>query len=195
METPVLNNPELTFEKVWLMFQEMSKETNNKFQETDKKFRQTDRKFQEIQNELGGIGKSNGAIAEEFFFSGLSNTMKVGNFEFEYIDRNLKRKLKKNGLEAQYDIILYNKYKVLIVEVKYNFKEKFLRDFYEGGLKKFRTLFPQYQKYKIYGAIAGMTFEDNVIQEAENYGFFVLSQNNENIKIMNSGSFEPNEIR
>ena len=191
MEKQITPNQELTFEKVWLMFQE----TDKKFKDTDRKFQETDRKFQEVQNELGGIGKSNGAVAEEFFFSGLSNNMKVGNFEFDYIDRNLKRKHRKNNLEAQYDIILYNEYKVLIVEVKYNFREKFLRDFYETGLKKFKTLFPQYKNYKIYGAVAGMTFEDNVIQEAENYGFFVLTQNNDNIKILNSEKFKPNEIK
>jgi hypothetical protein len=37
----------LTFEKVWAMFQEMSRETDKKFQETDKKFQETDRLIKE----------------------------------------------------------------------------------------------------------------------------------------------------
>ena len=181
----------LTFEDIKQMF----KETDLKFKETDLKFKETDRRFKEIQEELGGIGKSNGEIAEDFFYTGLSANMKIGRMEFDYIDRNYKRKHTKSNTEAQYDIILYNDYKVLIVEVKYNFREKYLRDFYNGGLKKFKTLFPQYSEYKVYGAIAAMTFEKNVVQEAENYGFYVFTQNNDNIKIINSDGFEPNVIK
>jgi len=118
--------------------------------------------------------------------------MQIGKLKFDYIDRNFRRK--RNNTEGQYDIILYNSYKVLIVEVKYNFKKRYLQDFYKN-IKKFRILFPDYADYKIYGAIAGMTFEDEALEEAKTYGFYILSQNNQNIQVQNEKDFEPSEIR
>ncbi len=119
--------------------------------------------------------------------------MVVGELKFEYIDMNIKRK--RNNTEAEYDIILYNHYKVLVIEVKYNFRKDQLRTFYEKRLKKFRTLFPEYKDYKLYGGVAALAFEKGVIEEAKQFGFFILTQNNENIKLANESGFEPNEIR
>jgi len=195
--------PNLTFESVWAMFQDVAQrfketdkkfqDTDRKFQDTDKKFQDTDRKFQEIHNELGGIGRSNGEMAEEFFFTALANAMQVGKLKFDYIDRKLHRK--RNNTEAEYDIILYNNYKVLVVEIKYNFRIDHLQGFYTKQLKRFRTLFPEYSSYKLYGAVAGLVFEDGAIEEARKYGFYILSQNNDMIKLLNPDDFSPNEIK
>lgn len=205
---------DLTFEKVFLMFEKIAQELNDitkqsketdkkfretekllsqKFQETDKQFKETNRRWKEIQEELGGMGKSNGLMAEDFFYSVLEKTMQVANLRFDYIDRNMRRKRK--NTEAEYDIVLYNKYKVLIVEVKYNFKMQKLHDFYANSLKKFRKLYPEYSEYKIYGAIAAFTFEKDVIKEAQNYGFYILTQANDKMKIVNPKDFAPNEIK
>jgi len=216
--------PNLSFETVWAMFQDVAqrfKETDKKFQDTDRKFQDTDRKFQdtdkrfketdkkfqemvqhsketdqkfkEIHSELGGIGKSNGEIAEDFFYTALKASKKVDKLQFDFIDRNIHRE--RNKIEAEYDIVLYNKYKVLIVEVKYHFRPQQLRNFYKDKLKRFRTLYPEYSEYKLYGAIAALTFEKEVLEEAQNYGFYILSQNNDKMKLLNSDDFAPNEIK
>ena len=180
------------------------KETDRQFKETDRQFKETDRKFQEtdksitkrmkeIHEELGGIGKSNGEIAEDFFYTGLAHSMSLAGMNFDIIDRNYKRK--RNNLEAEYDIILYNDYKVLIVEVKYRYKVWHLRLFFNERLKKFTSLFPQYKGYKIYGAIAGMTFEKGVIEEAKKFGFYIITQDNNRIQVINDKDFQPNEIK
>jgi len=184
-------------------FQEVALENDKRNKELDKKFLETrvlferqsieyDKRFKDTNSEITGIGKSNGQVAEDFFYSALHNSLTVGNLKFDYIDRNKKRD--RNNIEAEYDIVLFNEYKVLIVEVKYNFKQKYLRDFYKN-LKNFRTLYPEYKKYKLYAAVAGMTFENNVCKEASEYGFYVLTQNNENIKILNELDFAPNQIK
>ena len=169
------------------------KETDKSFKETDKSFKETDLKFKELHQELGGIGKSNGEIAEDFFYSALDVNMHVASLSFDYIDRNLHRK--RNKTEAEYDVILYNNYKVLIVEVKYNFRIKQLHNFYKDKLKRFKTLFPEYSEYKLYGAIAALTFDKGVKEEAQNYGFYILAQNNDKMQILNPTDFSPNEIR
>jgi len=171
---------------------EKFQKTDEKFQKTDKKFLETERMFKEIHGELGGIGKSNGKIAQDYFYSALSKNMKLGKLDFDFIDSNLRRK--KKNTEAEYDIIMYNQKKVLIVEVKHVFRLEHLPKFYETQLKRFRILFDDYKNYKLYGAIAGMTFEDGVIDEAQKYGFYVITQFNENMQILNEENFTPKVI-
>ncbi len=188
-----------TFEKVWQTINELAiqnKETERilkeKSLESEKRWKESEKRWKEIQEELGGIGKSNGAIAEDFFYSALEKSMSVAKLNFDYIDRNFNRK--RNQIQAEYDIILYNDYKVLIVEVKYNFKKKYLLEFYQS-LKKFKSLFPEYKDYKLFGAIAAMTFEKEALDEAKDFGFFILTQNNQDVKILNDNDFEPNVIK
>jgi len=190
------------FQETDKKFQDTDKkfqDTDKKFLETDKKFLETDRKFEEtsilvknLSQELGGIGKSLGQIAEDFFYTAVKSTFKVGKMEFDYIDRNLLRETR--TLKGEYDIILYNHYKVLIIEVKHNFRKKNLATFYKN-LKNFKALFPNYKNYKVYGAIAFMTCEEGVQEEASDYGYFILSANNDKFQIINESDFEPNEIK
>ena len=188
-------SPSHTIEDLKLLMAQLiksQKETDKKFQDTDKKFQDTQKLVKNLSLELGGIGKSNGQIAEDFFYSALAANMKIGKLQFDYIDRGLHRKRKTT--EGEYDIILYNDYKVLVVEVKYNFKKSYLQKFYKN-LKNFRKLFPEYSQFKLYGAIAGMTFADETIEDATEFGFYILTQNNQEVKIINTGSFQPNEIK
>jgi len=180
------------FQETREMIRELSKSSAEASKETDKKFQETDRMIKEISAELGGIGRSNGQIAEDFFYTALTNTMQISNLKFDFIDRNTIRR--RNNTAAEYDIIMYNDYKVLIVEVKHNFRYNYLRDFY-NKIKKFRILYPDYKNYKIYAAIAAMTFENQALNEAKEYGFYILTQNNQNIQILNPTDFEPTEFK
>lgn len=197
------SSSELNANVIWQLF----KETDKKFQETDKKFQETDRMFKEtdkkldryakewdeIKKELGGIGKSNGEIADEYFFSALDKSLRVGKMTFDYISRNLHRK--KKLMEAEYDIVLWNDHKVIIIEVKYNFRMDQLRKFYTEKLKKFKSLFPEYKRFKVFGGIAGMTMPHEVAETAQEYGFYVLTQNNEIVGILNDPGFKPVEVK
>lgn len=201
---------QLTPEIIWELF----KETDKQFKETDKQFKETDRKlqetillfanlektmersnkeWQEIKKELGGIGNTAGEIAEDYFYSALEKNLRAGSMTFGQIERNRHRK--KNNLEAEYDIVLSDDHKVLIVEVKHKFKTHHLQDFYKEKIKRFKSLFPEYKNYKVYGAIAAMTYAKQVISEAKKYGFLILTQDNDNVKILNDKDFVPDEIR
>ena len=208
---------ELMFQDIARRFQETDrqfKETDRKFQETDRQFKETDRMFQEtdrrfkeldkkmeksslewqeIKKELGGIGKTNGEIAEEYFYSALKGSMKVAAMEFEYIDRNIHRKRK--NTEAEYDIVMYNNQKVLVVEVKHNFRLPFLQSFYQEKLRKFKILYPEYQQYRVFGAIAAMTFGKDVKETAARFGFYILTQHNDKLMILNPPDFDPLEVK
>jgi len=97
-------------------------------------------------------------------------------------------------LKGEYDIILYNHFKILIIEVKYNFKKKNLQEYYKN-LKNFKSLFPNYKEYKVYGAIAFMTSDEGMIEEAQEFGYYIMTQNNETFILLNEKDFEPNEVK
>ena len=190
------------FQELALDNDKRSKETDKKFQEfvldndkrskeTDKEIKETSRLVKELTANMSGISDSNGKVAEEFFYNALENSLQVGKMKFDYI-ASLKQK--RNNVQGQYDIVLYNQHKVLIIEVKYNFRKKNLQEFYKN-IKNFKILFPEYKQYKIFGAIAGMTIEEDAISEANEFGFLILTQNNQSIQLLNDKEFIPNEIK
>ncbi len=174
-------------------FDKRQKEADVRQKEAEIRQKDFDKGMDELRKEVGGIGKSNGAIAEDFFYTGLSHSMKLANLNFDYVDRNLNRK--RNNLQTEYDIVLYNNHKVAIAEVKYNFRISQLRTFYKDKIKNFKKLFPQYKQFVVYGAVAGLTFEKGFFEEAQSYGFYILTQDNDRIQVLNTKGFIPNEIK
>ena len=68
------------------------------------------------------------------------------------------------------------------MEVKYKFHPSDVKIFYEKKLPKFKRLFPEYNDFIIYGAIAGMSVPQDTLNEAEKYGLLCFTQSGENIK-------------
>jgi hypothetical protein len=138
----------------------------------------TDQKIQELSKQIGGISKTQGEITEEYFFNTLKDNKKIANLQFDRISKNIYQYLR-NDLKGEYDIILYNGNSVLVIEIKNKIREKDLLNLKEKQIKNFRELFPTYKDYKIYGAIAGFTIDDKIIEQAKNDGFFVLQKKGE----------------
>ncbi|MDR0447082.1 MAG: hypothetical protein LBH07_00265, partial [Treponema sp.] len=69
----------LTFEKVWVMFQE-----------TDRKFRKTDRKFRETARRIGELGNRFGELAEHLVAPSINKKFRELNFTFEQVSQNVK---------------------------------------------------------------------------------------------------------
>ena len=72
----------------------------------------------------------------------------------------------------------------VIIETKYNFHPNDV----ETVLRKvdnFRILYPQYKDYKIFGGIAGLTIREETIDAAKQLGFFVFTQEGNDIKTLN----------
>jgi hypothetical protein len=139
---------------------------------------ETERMIKELSKQIDGISKTQGEITEDYFFNILKNKKEVSNLKFDDIDRNLKARIS-NNLKGEYDIVLFNGNSILVVEVKNKIREKDLYNLKEKQIKNFRELFPTYKDYKIYGAIAGFTIKDEIIEQAKDDGFFVLQKKGE----------------
>jgi hypothetical protein len=161
--------------------EQIMKETERIVQETAKSQKETERiakenekRMKELQKTVGGMANNQGSFAEEYFFNSFENGQK--NFFGEKFD-DVKKQLKNfwQGIEDEYDIVLYNHTSVALIEVKYKAHVKDI----PVVLKKaetFRILFPNYKDFKIYLGLASMSFYPELEQECISEGIAIIKQ-------------------
>ncbi|MDR0870355.1 MAG: hypothetical protein LBN39_06135 [Planctomycetaceae bacterium] len=188
----VLGQP-ITLAQLTEWSRNMTAETDRQMKETDRRMKETDRQIgkllksqQEIRQELGGIGKSNGEYAEQFFVRALKHTFDpsrkmymFGGREYFRIDNNWSAT--HDDIDEEYDIVLYNGDSVAVIEVKYKFKMHELKKFVNRKIPNFRLLYPSYADKAIYLGIAGFVFENGVIEEAKSRGIGILRKDGKNV--------------
>ena len=131
---------------------------------------------------MGGIGNSNGKFAENFFFHALEEKMQLGTIRFDDIQQNMRHKRK--GLVDEFDIVMYNGNSVAIVEVKYCVESKHIKKLKTQKTENFKLLYPEYEGYKIYLGLAGMSFENaGVLEEAQEEGIATLEAKGDFVEI------------
>ena len=152
-----------TPESVWALFQEIGR-----------KQEETDRLVRETQKTVSGWAHNHGSFAEEYFFCSFENGRK--NFfgeTFDDIARNLKNFWQ--GIEDEYDIVLYNHDSVALIEVKYKAHENDIPKVLNKA-KTFRILFPHYKDFKIYLGLASLSFYPELEQECIKEGIAIIKQ-------------------
>jgi len=157
-------------------FKEEQKALQVAQQKTDEQLKETDRKLQKVSDMLGGIGQNQGDVAEEFFFNSLVDDPHLGGIHFDDISKNESKQ--RGKLQEEYDIVMTNGNAIGIVEVKYKAHENDLSKL-ERKMRNFKTLFPWFNDYKLYGAIASFHINDDAKKDALERGFFVLQRKGE----------------
>ena len=186
------NMPPATPESVWALLQEVGRkqeETDRLLKESaadfDRRMKESeqkreesaadfDRRMKEVNKTLGGWANNQGSFAEEYFFNSFENGKQ--NFFGEKFDAVAKQ-LKSfwQGIEDEYDIVLYNHSSVALIEVKYKAHENDI----PAVLKKaetFRILFPNYKDFKIYLGLASLSFYPELEQECIKQGIAIIKQ-------------------
>ena len=142
----------------------------------DAQIKETNETLKRVGIDFGNMKKNQGDVVEEFFFNSLLDDPHLGSVHFDDIAKN---EFKHRGnLQEEYDIVMTNGNAIGIIEVKYKAHENDLKKL-ERKMRNFKTLFPVYENYKLYGAIALFHFYDKAKEEALNQGFFVLQRSGE----------------
>jgi hypothetical protein len=139
----------------------------------------------QVSQQLGGIGKNNGLIAEEYFFNSFKKgEKKIFGERFDQIAQNLK------GTETadEYDIVMLNGQALGIVEVKHKAHENDLANILTKA-ETFRKNFPKYANHRVYLGLASMAFYPVLEEECTKQGIAIIKQvggtmvvNEENLK-------------
>ncbi len=183
-------------ENEWKEIREMFKETDKKFQETDKKFQETDRQFKETDkkiNKAHGLFTSKwGELVESIVRPACLKLFRERGVDVCDTSRN--RKIDRNGIrKAEYDVVLANGTEVVIVEVKTTLTTSAVDNFVKK-LKEVKTWLPQYEDKKVYGAVAGISLDNDAIELAEKKGLFIIENSGEGLmSISNPKDFKPKE--
>jgi len=204
----------LTFEKVWLMFQETDKrfkETDRKFQETDQllkeKFKETDKvlreKFKETDqilrekfnetdkklNKLEQLFTSQWGKLVESLVEGDILTI-LNQWGIEVTDTIKRRSGRRDGVDYEFDIIAINGSEIIIIEVKTTLRPEDIRHFLKK-LSQAKNWMPEYADKKLYGAVAFISEDAGTAAMAEKNGLFIIRATGDSASIVNRDGFQP----
>jgi predicted AAA+ superfamily ATPase len=160
-------NKPVSFNDVWYMFQE------------------TDKKFQKLE---GFFSSQWGRFVESLVEGDLVRLLNKRHIIVSQTFTNAKFFFK--GKEYEFDIIAANGNEVVVVEVKTNLKIEDVRYFMEK-LSMFRSVFHQYDNYKVYAAIAYLKCHEEADKYSYRQGLFVIKATGRSAIITNDGSFVP----
>lgn len=164
----------LSFEKVWLMFQE----TDKKFKETDKKINQLERLF------TSQWGKLVESLVE-------GDIITILNQRGIKVTDTLKRRSgRRDGIDYEFDIIAINGSEIVIIEVKTTLRPEDIRNFLKK-LKQAKNWMPEYSDKKVYGAVAFISEDSGTAAMAEKKGLFVIRATGDSASIVNTDDFVP----
>jgi len=163
-------------------FAEDRKEAAARNKEIAASQKETDRMIKELSRRMGGIDENQGNHAEQYFQNILRGKLTFAGQKYDKMIANME--CSKSGVSLiEFDIVLVNGKSVAIIEVKNRIHPKFVKELAEERLPKFRELWPEYSKHKIYLGIAGFSFNQKVLEEAEKYGICLLRQVGDSIEI------------
>ena len=134
---------------------------------------ETTRKLDKLGELYGNVGQNQVDVAEEFFLNSLLKDNHLGSIHFDDVVKNMEKH--RGQIQEEYDLVMTNGEAIGIVEVKYKAHTNDL-DKLDRKMKHFKKLFPIYQNYKQYGAIASFHIIDDAKKEALRRGYFVLQR-------------------
>jgi len=171
----------LTFEKVWLMFQE----TDKRFKETDRKFQETDKKL----NKLEQLFTSQWGKLVESLVEGDILTI-LNQWGIEVTDTIKRRSGRRDGVDYEFDIIAINGSEIVIIEVKTTLRPEDIRHFLKK-LSQAKNWMPEYADKKLYGAVAFISEDAGTAAMAEKNGLFIIRATGDSASIVNRDGFQP----
>ena len=205
------NQPQkATFESVWASLQEFKQRMDKQFAENEREREEekqqrkeaeqqrkeaeqrSEKEWQDFRNsmkamqkELGGVGNSNGAVAESYFVNSFTKSMEFAGQKYDGMDSGLKRKIKSLNIQGEYDLLLYNCTSVVIIEIKYTADKTDVDDLLEKA-PIFKQLYPQYANFDLYLGLAALHFSKGVETKSKKQGIAIIKQIGENMVIFDA---------
>jgi len=181
--------------------EKLFKETDRKFQETDRQFKETDRKFQETDRQFKETDRKINKTIHLFesqwgkFVESLVNGNLISILRSKGIDvhdTTQRRKGEHNGRQFEFDIIAKNDSEIVIVEVKSTLNVQAVKDFLDE-LSQVRNWLEEYKDFKLYGAVAFLTADEESPLFSERQGLFVIKSTGDSAILVNKDDFRPKE--
>lgn len=192
MESQYQHDPELSFEKVWAMFQESDRKFQEAREESERKSQEAreemERELKEVQKAtqkiVGDLGRKFGSVVEHMFIPNLHAKFRQFGYTFEKSSTDLFIQGRTHQIFTEVDVFLENGDCAMAVEIKTQPNNNDILDHIERMEKLRQWADLHGDKRKLFGGIAGAIFLDNVRDYALKQGFYVIEQSGDTVTVI-----------
>ncbi len=138
------------------------------------------KEWEALKKMVGGIGETQGQIAEDFFYQALLKARGIGGIPFEDIRSNVR--VRRRDKRAEYDLVMENGKFVAIVEIKQRLRETDVEKVHAVLMPNARYLLRELHGKTLVPVVAGMTVDEGAVALAHNYGYAVLTPNGQQVR-------------
>ena len=164
---------------VWRLFQETERLMKESADETNRQIKQ-------LSKNLGDIGNRLGEFVEHMVLPTVVQLFHARGIEVHEVHSDVSAK--RDGQGIQVDRLVVNDDGLVAVECKSKMTHNYV-DQHVERMGKLKRMLTAYRHHQAFGAVAAMVMPTDVIDYAQNQGFYVLVQSGETLTIRNDPSF------
>ena len=149
--------------------------------------KKTEAAIREIHKELGGVGRTQGDIAEDLFRRSTAKLLQDRGIAVEELKHNLRTP------NAEFDLLFINGKLLVLTEVKSRLHFSDIDTLIYKQIPAFKRYFgDDYKGRKIIGALASLAVDADLEKQVEAAGLFLFTQTKEGgASLANSPDFKP----
>ncbi len=161
------------------------KETDRRMAETAQQMKETDRRLKKAEDLFTTQW---GRLMESLVDGDLVPLLQARGIDVHETHRRTSGRL--NGEHYEFDILAVNGEEVVVVEVKTTLRPEDVTRFL-AKLGRFKEWSSSYRDHRVFGAVAFLEADSNVIRQAERRGLFVIRATGSSASILNPPDFKP----
>ena len=149
--------------------------------------KKTEVAIRELRKELGGVGRTQGDIAEDLFRRSTTKLLQDRGIAVEELKYNLRTP------NAEFDLLFINGKLLVLTEVKSRLHSSDIDTLIHKQIPAFKRYFGEdYKGRKIIGALASLAVDADLEKQVEAAGLFLFTQTKEGgASLANSPDFKP----
>ena len=154
--------------KQWAEHKRWMKESDKRWEESRAEHQ---RWMKQADKRWGDIANVQGEIAEDLFRRNAAATLHAHGIQVDEVHHHLK-----GPGTREYDVVAVNGSEAVVFEIKNKLRSDDATKFLGTQLPQFKTAFPQYEAYRVYGGIGALVMSREQEAEVVAMGLFVLTQ-------------------
>jgi hypothetical protein len=158
---------------------------------TDSQLAKTDKQISELGIQIGGINNKFGTFTEGLVYPSIEKEL-YEKFKVTHVSQRARNKTK----QVEIDILGYSNgstNEAYVVEVKSHLRDEALDQILKI-LEHFKENFPEHKDKKVYGMIASIDTNDEVLTKIEKAGIYYANVSNNIFELKSSKKFKPREF-
>jgi len=173
---------------------EQIKETDEKLKELMERQKKTDYQIKALTKAISELNGTWKKFSEKIVFDNIEETLNALGFRNFSVRRNVENTINSEHMEI--DILAVGEDYVLVMEVKTTLRVEHVRKFIKKLKERFLTFFPEFKgRYKVYGVVIGINFQEGVDEFAIKNGLLVLKYKDKGkVEVLNPEGFKPKDF-